>query len=111
VREVSSDGPPAAEIVVANRSFADLQPTDPRQGRRASQRFFKLTELPIGWPIRAGLEQEIRLRDHDFRQYDLALEQLAEIDRDFDAIDPYHGRIAAPGQVGELDALDDDPGL
>ena len=33
-REVGADVPSAADIVVANRGFADLQPVDPRQGRR-----------------------------------------------------------------------------
>ena len=105
-RELGGDVPSAAEIVVANRGIADLQPTDPRQGRRPWRSFLSLTELPIGRPVGARLEQEIGLRDPEFRQHDLALDQLEQIDRDLDAIDLRHGRIAAPGRVAELGALD-----
>ena len=70
-----------------------------------------LTELPIGRPVGARLEQEIGLRDPEFRQHDLALDQLEQIDLDLDAIDLRHGRIAGPGRVAELGALDSDPGL
>ena len=70
-----------------------------------------LTELPIGRPVGARLEQEIGLCDPEFRQHDLALNQLEQIDVGLDAVDRRHGRIAGPGHVAELDALDSDPGM
>jgi hypothetical protein len=36
--------------------------------------FLSLTELPVGRPVGARLEQEIGLRDPEFRQHDLALD-------------------------------------